>query len=100
MECPHSVLASSLFSSTSSQCQEEEHNIWNAVLGLCCHYHFGEHIALLKEKWEELLYHAGVRWISYATEVIIWKGHHRRNHWPCDLPHLYPLTQQAPLPCI
>ena len=35
---------SSLYSSASFQCHEEEHNIWNSVVGLCCHYHIGQYI--------------------------------------------------------
>ena len=35
---------SSLYSSASFQCQEEEHSIWNSVLGLYCHYHVGQYI--------------------------------------------------------
>ena len=36
---------SSLYSSASFQCEEEERSIWNSVVGLlCCHYHGGQYI--------------------------------------------------------
>ena len=49
---------SSLCSSASFQCQEEEHSIWNSVVGLYCHYHGGQYIEeILTEEMGRIALH-------------------------------------------
>ena len=40
----------------SAQLQEEEHDMWDPVIGLCCHFHVGKHIeeVLTEEEMERI----------------------------------------------
>ena len=65
---------SSLYSSASYQCQEEEeHNIWNSVAGLCCHYHIGQYIEeiLTEEEMGRIAFY----W-RFALNLQCYKGDH------------------------
>ena len=47
---------SSMHSSTPFQIHDEEHDVWNPVLELCCHYHVGKYTEeILTEEEIEVL---------------------------------------------
>ena len=63
----------SMHSSASAQSCDDEHNIWNPILGLCCHYHVNKY-------FEELLSEEDLGRIArssrFALDLLCYKGDH------------------------
>ena len=93
---------SSTRTSSSPHSLDEDHNMWNPVLGLRCHFHVGKNIKDIFSEEElgrtavlcrfEIHFYA----ISVTNKPICYRSH----HCPCDLPLLRSVFYQAHLPWI
>ena len=90
-ELPSMATGSTCSSTRSSSHHDEEPNVWNPVLGPCCHCHvakYMEEILAEEETGKESRCYVALRWISCAIKVISQPICYRGHRWVRHIPLL------------